>query len=40
MRLTGTHHVIFSIGYAMQQLGYKILNHIAWGKPNPPPNLG
>jgi hypothetical protein len=20
--LTGTHHVIFSIGYAMQQLGY------------------
>ena len=37
--VTGTHHVIFSIGYAMQQLGYKILNDIAWEKPNPPPNL-
>jgi site-specific DNA-methyltransferase (adenine-specific) len=37
--VTGTQHVIFSIGYAMQQLGYKILNDIAWEKPNPPPNL-
>ncbi len=37
--MSGTHHVIFSIGYAMQQLGYKILNDIAWEKPNPPPNL-
>lgn len=37
--VTGTHHVIFSIGYAMQQLGFKILNDIVWEKPNPPPNL-
>jgi site-specific DNA-methyltransferase (adenine-specific) len=37
--ITGTHHVIFSIGYALQQLGFKILNDIAWEKPNPPPNL-
>ena len=37
--VTGTHHVIFSVGYAMQQLGLKILNDIAWEKPNPPPNL-
>jgi hypothetical protein len=37
--VSGTHHVIFSIGYAMQELGYKILNDIAWEKPNPPPNL-
>src|SRR5208283_9692 len=37
--VSGTHHVIFSIGYAMQQLGYKILNDIAWEKSNPPPNL-
>jgi len=36
--VTGTHHVIFSVGYAMQQLGFKILNDIAWEKPNPPPN--
>jgi site-specific DNA-methyltransferase (adenine-specific) len=37
--VTGTHHVVFSVGYAMQQLGFKILNDIAWEKPNPPPNL-
>lgn len=37
--VTGTSHVIFSVGYAMQQLGFKILNDIAWEKPNPPPNL-
>ncbi len=37
--VTGTHHVIFSVGHAMQQLGMKILNDIAWEKPNPPPNL-
>jgi site-specific DNA-methyltransferase (adenine-specific) len=37
--ITGTHHVIFSIGFAMQQLRFKILNDISWEKPNPPPNL-
>jgi DNA modification methylase len=37
--ITGTHHVIFSVGFALQQLGFKILNDIAWEKPNPPPNL-
>jgi DNA modification methylase len=37
--VSGTQHVIFPIGYAMQQLGYKVLNDIAWEKPNPPPNL-
>ncbi len=37
--VSGTMHVIFSIGYAMQQLGMKILNDITWEKPNPPPNL-
>lgn len=37
--VSGTHHVIHSVGYAMQQLGMKILNDIAWEKPNPPPNL-
>jgi site-specific DNA-methyltransferase (adenine-specific) len=37
--VTGTSHVIFSVGFAMQQLGMKILNDIAWEKPNPPPNL-
>ncbi len=37
--VSGTHHIIHSIGYAMQQLGMKILNDIVWEKPNPPPNL-
>lgn len=37
--VSGTHHVIFSVGYAMQQLGMKVLNQITWQKPNPPPNL-
>ena len=37
--VSGTSHVIFSVGYAMQELGFKILNDITWEKPNPPPNL-
>lgn len=37
--VSGTMHVIYSIGFAMQQLGYKMLNDIIWEKPNPPPNL-
>jgi len=37
--VSGTHHIIYSVGYAMQQLGMKILNDITWEKPNPPPNL-
>lgn len=37
--VSGTMHVIYSIGFAMQQLGFKIMNDIAWFKINPPPNL-
>jgi site-specific DNA-methyltransferase (adenine-specific) len=37
--VSGTGHVIYSVGFAMQQLGYKPLNEITWEKPNPPPNL-
>lgn len=37
--VSGTRHVIFSVGFAMQQLGYRLLNEITWEKPNPPPNL-
>ena len=37
--VSGTQHVIHSVGYAMQQMGMKILNDITWEKPNPPPNL-
>ncbi|MEO6785721.1 MAG: site-specific DNA-methyltransferase [Chthoniobacteraceae bacterium] len=37
--ISGTQHVIYSVGFALQQLGFKLLNNIAWEKPNPPPNL-
>lgn len=37
--VSGTSHVIYSVGFAMQQLGFKQLNEIVWEKPNPPPNL-
>lgn len=37
--VSGTSHVIYSVGFAMQQLGFKMLNDVIWEKPNPPPNL-
>ncbi len=37
--VSGTLHNIYSVGFALQTLGYKILNDIAWYKVNPPPNL-
>lgn len=38
--VTGTFHVYLSVGMAMMELGFRILNDITWEKPNPPPNLG
>ncbi len=38
--VSGTIHVYLSVGFAMQQIGYRILNDIVWEKPAPPPNLG
>ncbi len=32
--VSGTTHIIYSVGFAMQELGYKILNDIIWYKPN------
>jgi site-specific DNA-methyltransferase (adenine-specific) len=37
--VSGTIHSIYSVGYALQQLGYKLLNEICWYKPNAAPNL-
>lgn len=37
--VSGTSHNIWSVGFAMQTLGFRILNDIAWYKVNPPPNL-
>lgn len=38
--VSGTHHCIFSVGFAAQQLGYHVLNLVTWFKPNASPNLG
>jgi site-specific DNA-methyltransferase (adenine-specific) len=37
--VSGTQHVIFSVGFAMQSLGFKLLNTVTWYKPNASPNL-
>ena len=38
--ISGTVHVYLSVGMALLQTGFRILNDITWEKPNPPPNLG
>ena len=38
--VSGTYHNIYSVGYALEELGFKILNNVTWRKVNPPPNLG
>lgn len=37
--ISGSMHNIYSVGYALEQEGFKILNNITWQKLNPPPNL-
>ena len=37
--VSGTNHNIYSVGFALQTLEFKVLNDIAWFKINPPPNL-
>lgn len=37
--ISGTYHSIYACGFALQYLGYHILNDIAWYKPNASPNL-
>lgn len=37
--ISGTYHSIYQCGYAVQLLGFKLLNDIAWFKPNAAPNL-
>jgi site-specific DNA-methyltransferase (adenine-specific) len=36
--VTGTHHIIFSLGFALQSLGFRVINSLVWHKPDPPPN--
>ena len=37
--ISGSLHNIYSVGMALEQEGFKILNNITWQKTNPPPNL-
>lgn len=37
--ISGTFHNIYSVGMALEEEGFKILNNITWQKTNPPPNL-
>lgn len=37
--ISGTMHNIYSIGVALEQEGFKIINNITWKKLNPPPNI-
>ncbi|MFX3731563.1 DNA methyltransferase, partial [Streptococcus suis] len=37
--ISGSFHNISSVGMALEQEGFKILNHITWQKTNPAPNL-
>lgn len=37
--VSGTLHNIYSIGMALEQEGFKIINNITWQKTNPPPNI-
>ena len=37
--ISGTLHNIYSIGMALEEERFKIINNITWQKTNPPPNL-
>ena len=37
--ISGTFHSIFSVGMALEEEGFRIINNITWQKTNPPPNL-
>lgn len=37
--ISGTYHSIYQCGFLLQQLGFHLLNDIAWFKPNASPNL-
>jgi site-specific DNA-methyltransferase (adenine-specific) len=37
--ISGTMHVIYKVGYILENLGFDIINDIVWFKPNAPPNL-
>lgn len=36
--VSGTHYIVFSLGFALQSLGFIIINPVVWQKPDPVPN--
>jgi len=38
--ISGTYHSIYACGYALQLQDFRLLNDVAWFKPNAAPNLG
>lgn len=40
MWISGTYHIIHSIAFILLEMGYYIINEIAWYKPNAAPNMG
>lgn len=37
--ISGTMHNVYSIGMALEEEGFKVINNITWKKLNPPPNI-
>lgn len=37
--ISGTFHNIYSVGMALEENGFKIINNVIWKKTNPPPNI-
>lgn len=38
--ISGTYHIIHSIAFALLEMGYYIINEVAWVKSNAAPNMG
>jgi DNA modification methylase len=36
--VSGTHHIIFGSGFALQRLGFRIINNLIWQKSDAGPN--
>jgi site-specific DNA-methyltransferase (adenine-specific) len=36
--VSGSHHIIFSLGFVLQKVGLRITNQIVWQKSDPVPN--
>jgi site-specific DNA-methyltransferase (adenine-specific) len=37
--VTDTHHIIYSLRFALQRPEFKVINSLVWQKPDPVPNV-